>query len=263
MPTARTVTCWMRRSIPLLVGGLLLAACSSAPPKPPASVGTSGTRDVPADIASIPLTTQTGAVTTLAKMKGKTVFAVPFLTLCPDVCPFTTGNVKAVQASVDAAGQGKDVVVLEWSVDPERDTQERLAAYAKMTGADWTMVRTSPANTKKLMAFFGAVTQRQPIDTSSGSMEETPIDWLTHQPITYDVIHSDGFNIIDTNGVEKFISGAPPAFHGTLPAGLDGFLSEEGKATLKDAPKNGWTPTTALEAISYVSGTSIPLSSPR
>lgn len=260
MPTPRTVSCWMRRSIPLLVGGLLLAACSSAPPKPPASVGTAGTRNVPADVAAIPLTTQTGATTTLAALKGRTVFAVPFLTLCPDVCPFTTGNVKQVQASIDQAKQGKDVVVLEWSVDPERDTAERLAAYAKMTGAEWTMVRTSPANTKKLMAFFGAVIERQPIDTSS---EEAPLDWMTHQPLTYDVVHSDGFNIIDAKGVEKFISGAPPAFHGTLPKGLEGFLSEEGQATLKHAPKNGWTPADALEAISYVSGTSIPLSSPR
>jgi protein SCO1/2 len=260
MPATQSVSCWIRRSIPLLVGGMLLAACSSAPPKPSGSVGTAGTRAVPADIASIPLTTQTGATTTLAKMKGKTVFAVPFLTLCPDVCPFTTGNVTAVQASITQANQGKDVVVLEWSVDPERDTTARLAAYAKMTGANWTMVRTSKANTKKLMAFFGAVIERQPIDPSMG---DDPIDWMTHEPLTYDVIHSDGFNIINAEGVEKFISGAPPAFHGTLPSGLNGFLSEEGKATLKKAPQNGWTPADALEAISYVSGTSIPLSPPK
>ncbi len=260
MPATQSVSCWIRRSIPLLVGGMLLAACSSAPPKPSGSVGTAGTRAVPADIASIPLTTQTGATTTLAKMKGKTVFAVPFLTLCPDVCPFTTGNVTAVQASITQASQGKDVVVLEWSVDPERDTTARLAAYAKMTGANWTMVRTSKANTKKLMAFFGAVIERQPIDPSMG---DDPIDWMTHEPLTYDVIHSDGFNIINAEGVEKFISGAPPAFHGTLPSGLNGFLSEEGKATLKKAPQNGWTPADALEAISYVSGTSIPLSPPK
>ena len=260
MPTTTTTRRWMRRSLPLLAGGLLVAACSSAPPKPPASVGTAGTRDVPADIAAIPLTTQTGATTTLAALRGKTVFAVPFLTLCPDVCPFTTGNVKQVQASVAAAGQDKDVVVLEWSVDPTRDTPERLAAYAKMTGADWTMVRASRADTKRLMAFFGAVTQRQPIDASSG---DVPIDWMTNQPLTYDVVHSDGFNIIDAKGVETFISGAPPAFHGTLPSTLDRFLSEEGRATLKKAPANGWTPADALEAISYVAGTSIPLSTPR
>lgn len=260
MPASSTSSRWLRRAIPVLLGGVLLAACSSAPAKPPASVGTAGTRAVPADIAAIPLTTQTGATTTLAALRGKTVFAVPFLTLCPDVCPFTTGNVAQVQASIAAAGQVRDVVVLEWSVDPERDTTERLAAYAKMTGADWTMVRTSPADTKKLRAFFGAVIQRQPIDTST---EEAPLDWMTHQPLAYDVVHSDGFNIIDAKGAEKFISGAPPAFHGTLPSQLNGFLSEEGRATLKKPPANGWTPADALEAISYVSGTSIPLRTPR
>ena len=257
MPNTRRVTCWLRRGAPLIAGGLLLAACSSTPPKPAASIGTAGTRNVPADIASIPLTTQTGATTTIGSLVGKTVFAVPFLTLCPDVCPFTTGNLLSVQASVDAAKQRSNVVLLEWSVDPERDTQERLAAYAKMVGATWTMVRTSPANTTKLEAFFGVTATRQSVD------DPAPIDWMTHQPITYDVSHSDGFNVINTQGVEKFISGAPPAFHGTLNPTLNSYLSADGKDTLKNPPTNGWTPSDALEAISYVSGTQISLSAPK
>lgn len=252
-----TTSRWVHRSMLLLAGGALLAACSSAPAKPPLSIGTAGSRAVPADIAAIPLTTQTGATTTLAQLKGKTVLAVPFLTLCPDVCPFTTGNLKSVQASVDAAHQNSKVVLLEWSVDPGRDTTARLAAYAKMTGATWTMVRTSPANTKKLESFFGATATKQSLDGMA------PIDWMTHQPITYDVSHSDGFNVIDAKGVEKFISGAPPAFHGTLSPQLNAYLSSDGKATLKNPPKNGWTPASALSAISWVSGTEIPLSSPK
>ena len=236
-----------------LVGaGLLLAACSSGPAKPSASLGNTGNRIVPASVASIPLSTQNGTTVTLNSFKGKTVMVVPFLTLCADVCPFTTGNLLAVQASIDAAKQNKNVAILEWSVDPTRDTVARLAAYAKMVGATWTMAVASEANTAALEKYFG-------VTTDKSMMASDTIDWWTGQPLAYDMSHSDGYAVLDTQGVERFVTGAGPQFHGTLPTKLNAFLSDDGKATLADPPKNGWTPANALTAISWVAGTDIPL----
>ena len=209
---------------------------------------------MPASVASIPLTTQTGAVTDLAAFKGKTVMVVPFLSLCQDVCPFTTGNLLQVQQSIDAAKQNGDVAVIEYSVDPERDTAARLAAYAKLEGITWTLATTSPENTAALEKYFGVVATKQPEGTPPG------IDWWTGQPLTYDVGHTDGYAVLDTKGVERFVSGATPSFHGTLNPTIEAFLSDDGKKALEDPPKNGWTPADTLTAISWVSGTSIPVS---
>jgi protein SCO1/2 len=236
------------------LAALLFAACSSGPAQPPASLGNVTDRTISSQIASIPLTDQNGATLTIGGFKSKTLLIVPFLTLCPDVCPFTTGNLLAVQASIDAAKQQKDVAILELSVDPERDTPARLAAYAKNVGATWTMAVASAADTMTLMKYFGMTTEKMDAESGSGV-----VDWMTGQPLTYDLSHSDGFSVINTAGVERFVSGATPAFHGTLPSVLDNFLSEDGKATKADPPKNGWTPADALGAISWVSGTTIPL----
>ncbi len=236
------------------LAALLFAACSSGPAQPSASLGNVTNRTIAPSIASIPLTDQHGATVTIGSFKSKTLLVVPFLTLCPDVCPFTTGNLLAVQASIDAAKQNKDVAILELSVDPERDTPERLAAYAKNVGASWTMAVASVADTAVLMKYFGMTTEKMDAEAGSGV-----VDWMTGQPLAFDLAHSDGFSVINTEGVERFVSGATPAFHGTLPSVLNTFLSEEGKATKADPPKNGWTPADALGAISWVAGTNIPL----
>ena len=82
---------------------------------------------------------------------------------------------------------------------------------------------------------------------------------VTGQPVTYDVIHSDGFAIVDTSGTLRFINNATPHFHGLLPAKLRAFLSKEGLDTLRKPDPEGWRPAGALEALSWVTGTDIPL----
>ncbi len=51
-------------------------------------------------------------------------------TSCPDICPITLTNISAAMESLGE--QAKDVSVLFISIDPKRDTPERLQAY---TGA--------------------------------------------------------------------------------------------------------------------------------
>ena len=66
---------------------------------------------IPATISHEPLENQYGKTVTLASFRGKTVMVVPFLTLCTDICPLTTGNLFQVEQSLRAArccGQGSD-----------------------------------------------------------------------------------------------------------------------------------------------------------
>ena len=132
---------------------------------------------MPASVSSIPLTTQTGAVTTLSAFHGKTVMVVPFLTLCQDVCPFTTGNLLAVQQSIEAAQQNKNVAVIEYSVDPARDTPAVLKAYMENFDPGFLALRAPPeqlpALAKNFKIYYQKVEGRVPdsytMDHSAGS----------------------------------------------------------------------------------------------
>lgn len=64
---------------------------------------------------------------TLADFRGKAVVLFFGYTSCPDVCPTTLVRLAEVMAKLgDVAGR---VQVLMLTVDPQRDTPERLAAY--------------------------------------------------------------------------------------------------------------------------------------
>ncbi len=233
--------------------GTVMAACSSPPPQPPAKVGAAVERPLSSSVRSAVLVDQAGRRFTLGSLEGKTVFISPFLTLCADVCPFTTGNLAQVQASVDAAKQAGSTEVIEFTVDPRRDSVARLAAYAKANGVTWTLARSDVAGTAAMIRYFGYTAIPKPLKHSD------VIDPLTGQPVTYDVIHSDGYAIVDAKGSLRFINNAAPHFHGLLPAKLRAFLSKEGLDTLRKPDPQGWRPAGALEALSWVAGVEIPL----
>jgi cytochrome oxidase Cu insertion factor (SCO1/SenC/PrrC family) len=237
------------------VGAVVLAGCASAsaasPATPPASQGIVQNRAVP----SIPLVNQNGAPTTLAAFRGKTVVLAPMLTLCQEVCPLTTQNLSLMQEAINKAGLGKQVDIVEYSVDPGRDTPARLAAYAKLTGATWTLLTGNQASVTAMNSFFYVEAQQVP----EGSPPQ--LDWWTHQPLTYDVNHSDGFFIIDSSGHERFATAATPDVTShKLPAALNAMLDTQGEQNLNDPSINGqtWTVPQALSDLGWVIHHTIP-----
>jgi protein SCO1 len=237
----------------LLGVGLSLAACADGPPGPPnTGSGTVETMAVPAAIAEAPLTDQAGRSVSLASFRGRTVMLVPFLTLCSDICPMTTGNLLQVEHSLDATHVAGKVQIVELSVDPDRDSPARLAAYARLTTANWELVTESDQELATIAHFFGFVYQRVPQDNPPA------VDWWTGQTLTYDVNHSDGYVLISPSGTMRFFTGAAPAFTGQLNPKLHAFLSDEGLDHLAHPPKPSWTPSDALAALGWMLGQSIP-----
>jgi len=69
-----------------------------------------------------------GSVFRLSDQRGKIVLIFFGYTSCPDVCPTTLAELKL---AVDKLGDNADLVkVLFVTVDPERDTPERIQGYA-------------------------------------------------------------------------------------------------------------------------------------
>ncbi len=269
----------------LIAGGTLGVALACAAtgvasaasyPQPPAKVGVATNSALPAALRTATFINQYGAHETLGALKGKTVFIVPFLTLCGDTCPFTTGNLLQLQAKLDASGASKNVEVVAISVDPYRDTPARLAAYAKLIGANfqlWTEAGATStpyiplkeyaaknpvgkgdknATLTALEKFFGWTVQVVP-----QSVPE-PTDWMApHDLLSYDINHSDGFWVLDATQSVRFASGDLPAFTGTLSRVLSTFMGYPSNIYKTAVYKGGWTPSEATQAIEWVAHESI------
>jgi protein SCO1/2 len=206
---------------------------------------------VPAGLRQLRLTNQRGQQVALSSWTGRTVLLVPFLTLCQDVCPLTTGNLLQVQHSLKADRAASLVQIVELTVDPHRDTPARLAAYAKLTRSDWQLVTAPPAELPRLAKFFGFFYQKVPEDNRDAR------DWWTGKPLTYDVDHTDNYFVIDPHGIERVVQDAAPDFYGQLNPRLLKFLDALGRQHLKHPPQPDWTPTDALHALSVSVGKSL------
>jgi protein SCO1/2 len=236
--------------VPLLMLGL--DACGGKPSAPSADFGTLFAK--PRQVPVTSLVNEAGQDMSLASFRGKYVMLAPFLTLCQEECPLTTGVYQELQASVDKAGLGDKVAFVEVTVDPGRDTPARLSAYERRFGVDWALLTGTSANIRAFWKPLGVWYQKVP--------EEKPaqIDWWTGKPLTYDVDHDDGFILINPSGRERFITLDIPELHGKLAAGLRSLLDSQGLQYLDHgSPGNDYTIPQALEALSWLMGRSIPL----
>lgn len=254
----------------LSLAGLASAASATSFTQPPAKVGVATSTALPTSVKNATFVNQNGVPETLGALKGKTVFLVPLLTLCGDTCPFTSGNLLQLQAKINAA-KANNIEVVAIDVDPYRDTQARIAAYAKLIGANfqlWTETgpTTTPyitnkefaaknpigrgevnANLKAMEKFFGWTVQVVPQSVPANT------DWMApHDLLSYDINHSDGFWIINARQQVRFISGTNPAFTGKLSKVLATFMRYKSNIYNSPVYKGGWTPSVAVQAIEWV-----------
>ena len=118
----------------------------------------------------------------LQDAKGQLVLVFFGYTQCPDVCPTSLSELKAIKASLGESG--KKIKALFITVDPERDSQEVLDAYVANFGEDFSGV-SLPADQLKLAAKeFKVFYQKTPGPT----------------PTRYGIEHTAGVYVYDTHG---------------------------------------------------------------
>ena len=137
------------------IAALLLAACS--PPPPPFNA-TEVSNLAYGRGLGIPDTE--GQLRRIDDFKGKVVLVFFGFTRCPDVCPTTLMRLRQIR---DALGDdAREVQVLLVSVDPERDTPERLGAYVKSFDESFIGLRPEPADLEKVVKAFHAIAVKVP-----------------------------------------------------------------------------------------------------
>jgi protein SCO1/2 len=101
-----------------------------------------------------------GEIRRIDDFKGQVTLVFFGFTRCPDVCPTTLMRLRQVR---NALGEDADKVqVLLVSVDPERDTPERLGAYVKSFDESFIGLRPEPADLEKVVKAFHAIAVKVP-----------------------------------------------------------------------------------------------------
>lgn len=94
----------------------------------------------------------------LSDFRGKIVLIYFGYTFCPDICPGTLGNV--AQALRNMGTQADDVQLIMVSLDPERDTPEKLAEYMGHFHPSFIGVTGSKENLDEVAALYGIFYQK-------------------------------------------------------------------------------------------------------
>jgi protein SCO1 len=152
-------------------------------------------------IAPFELVSHTGATTSLADWENQVVVADFFFTHCTSVCPKMTRSMKRVQ---ELFSDDKEVKMISYTVDPERDTPERLSSYMESMNirGNWIMVTGGKKDIYKLA--------RNSFKIVASDGDGGPQDF----------IHSELLVLIDK---QKRIRGY---YNGTLPAEVDELLRD-------------------------------------
>lgn len=123
-------------------------------------------------------------------------------TYCPDVCPMSLAVVRRALAELDDADRER-VVPLMISVDPERDTLERLAEYTGFFGDAFIGATGSEAQLEELAERYGVIWRR--VETPDSAM-------------AYTIDHSSSLYLVDREGTILRRVLYSPAPHGLLSA---------------------------------------------
>ena len=118
----------------------------------------------PRELADFTLPSSDGTAYTLSEHAGKIQLVYFGYMTCPDVCPATLADI--LRAYRDVGEPADEVEVLFVTIDPERDTLERLEAYTSAFHEDFIGLRsTSETQLNDLMKSFGVVAERREVDS--------------------------------------------------------------------------------------------------
>ncbi len=150
----------------LLVCALGSAALGCAPPMPVLKMG-----------GDFELTDDHGARFALKQERGKVVLLFFGFAHCPDFCPTTLAKVRRALEMLKH-DQKKQVRMLMITVDPERDTPERLREYMGRYQMGATGLTGTVADIERVAKQYGAMFQKSGAQTAAGYM-------VDHSPYVY------------------------------------------------------------------------------
>ena len=141
-------------TLALFAGAIAIGELAPGPVRPPsANVGTQLNAALPPEIAQLPLIDENGKATNLAAFAGKIVVLSDFMTLCQEVCPFTTSELNDIDKAALSPSMRNKIQFVNISVDPARDDPAHLHAYRAFAQLlpNWSLLTGTPENLATLV----------------------------------------------------------------------------------------------------------------
>jgi protein SCO1/2 len=149
--------------------------------KPASFRGTSYGEPYP-QAADFELYQSNGETFRLSEQKGKIVLLFFGYTACPDVCPTTLAELRVLMEELGDKTEQVQVVFV--SVDPERDTPEKIQEYVEHFNADFIGLTGDPEDLQVIWDDYGVFRERVESESAFGYI-------INHTARTY---------LIDQNG---------------------------------------------------------------
>jgi protein SCO1/2 len=149
-----------------------------------------GEQQTVGQLGSVPafsLLDQAGRTVTDGSLRGSPWVASFIFTRCPSACPMLTAKFKALQSDLSTVSGVRYVSI---TVDPEHDTPEVLAAYARRFSADtsrWSFLTGPLADIEKTVVHGFKI--------HIGKPAPNPND-----PTLIDIMHGEHFVLVDGQG---------------------------------------------------------------
>ena len=128
------------------------------------------------------LTGPEGKTVSLEDFRNKVVLIYFGYTFCPDVCPVTLSNLKLLMLSLQE--KAEDVQVIFISIDPERDTYQKLKDYVPYFHPTFIGLTGSEADLASVAKKYQTFYLKQKVESEAG----------------YLMAHTDVVILVDQNG---------------------------------------------------------------
>jgi protein SCO1/2 len=133
-----------------------------------------------------------GRATQLSAFDGELTLLFFGFTNCPDICPLTLQLLAQVRADIASRAPQLAPRVLFVSVDPNRDTPERIAAYLNGFDPEFAGVTAADAELAPLLAALGVAVEKH-----------------EHSGANYNVVHNSAIYVLDENADWIAVSTGP------------------------------------------------------
>ncbi|NOK62625.1 MAG: SCO family protein [Chloroflexi bacterium AL-W] len=175
-----------RRSLILVVSigtliAIMLSSCSNYEFR-------GGTTETLIEAPDFTLTDTNGEPFRLSDHRGKVVMMFFGFTNCPDICPTSLGEMAAVKRQLGDKAENIEMVFV--TVDPERDTPERLGAYVNQFDESIIGLHGTPEELEAVFKSYGVQATRRDLPDSA---------------VGYVVDHTASIYTIDRDGMWRVV----------------------------------------------------------